>query len=178
MSGCKRILLVAIVTMMSLFQSYSQPKSLGATFSFSSIGIAYEHMLASPESFIEASLKAETAEMFAGRRLYPGISASVVWNNSFKQWDSSEGNTIRLYAGLGLAAGYAADHKDTSGLFGGLKGKIGAECLFARNAIISLTLSPILGLHLVEHPDHYTMKFYKTGLIYTIAPEIGIKYRF
>ena len=178
MSGWGKMILIAAVALLSLLPGHCQSRSLGAAFSFSSIGISYEHGLSETDTYIEASLRAETAEMFAGRQPYPGVSASVLWNNTFKEWVSSAGNTIRLYTGLGLAAGYAPDQKDVYGLFGGLKGKIGGECLFTRNAIISISLVPILGLHMVEHPDHYTMKFYKIGLIYSIAPEIGIKYRF
>jgi hypothetical protein len=178
MSGWGKMILVATVALLPLLPCHCQSRSLGATFSFSNIGISYEHELNAPGTYIETALRAETAEMFAGRKKYPGVSASVVWNNTFKEWESSAGNTIKLYAGLGLAAGYAPDLQDVNGLFGGLKGKIGGECLFTRKTIISIALTPILGLHLVEYPDHYTMKFYNIGLIYSFAPEIGIKYRF
>ena len=178
MNGCIRYIMVIAVTMMSLFPLHSQPKSIGASFTFSSIGLVYEHTQPSSNSFVEVSLKAETAEMFAGRNTYPGISASMTWNIIFKEWLSSEGNLIRLFAGPGAMVGYASDHNEPEGLIIGLKGKIGGECIYGRNVSISLGFSPVIGSHIVNYPDYYSMKIYKNGLYYSVIPEIGIKYRF
>lgn len=116
--------------------------------------------------------------MFAGENTYPGISASMTWNIIFKEWQSSEGNQIRLFAGPGAMLGYASDNNEPEGLIIGLKGKIGGECIYGRNVSISLGFSPIIGSHIVNYPDHYSMKTYKNGLYYSVIPEIGIKYRF
>lgn len=178
MSRLSGILIAVAGTLVSLLHLHSQPKSLGAAFSFSSLGIIYEHKLKTTDSFIELALKAETAEWFAGRSRFPGNSCSLTWNMVFKEWESSEGNTIRLFAGPGVMIGYAMDLMDSEGYIFGLKGRLGGECFFKRNVSISLSMNPVLGSHIVNHPDHYTMKYYKNGLIYSIVPEIGIKYRF
>ena len=170
--------LVTALSLMAVFTSKAQPKSVGASFSISRIGIVYEHDFPESASFLDVSVGAETAELFVGRKNYPGITASLTWNIIFKEWKSSEGNDIRLYAGPGASIGYSADFRDTDGVFFGLKGKIGGECVFARNAVISLSISPVIGSHLVSYPDHYTMKFYLNGIIYSLLPEIGLKYRF
>ena len=46
----------------------AQPKSVGATFSFTGIGICYEHSLAKENSFVQVNLRAETPEVFIGRQ--------------------------------------------------------------------------------------------------------------
>ena len=173
-----KILLFTAGSVLTLLPLHSQPKSVGAVFTFSNIGLVYEHSLAASDSFVELSLRGETAELHAGRQKYPGISASLTWNIVFKEWLSSDGNIVRLFAGPGVMAGYTADFKEVYGFAFGLKGRIGGECCFSRNALISLSLSPVIGSHIVSLPDHNSMKYYKNGLIYCIIPEIGIKYRF
>ena len=178
MTRCIRYILVIAATIISLLPLHSQPKSLGASFTFSSIGIIYEHSVPSTNSFAEVYLKAETAEMFAGRSSYPGISASMTWNIIFKEWQTTEGNQIRLFAGPGAVLGYASDHNEPNGLILGLKGRIGSECIYTRYVSVSLSFSPVIGSHIVNYPDHYSMKTYRNGLYYSVIPEIGIKYRF
>ena len=167
---------VISVALLTASVSYAQPKAAGATFSFKGISLSYEHCM--NDSFLEASLKAETAETFLYRSECPGISGSLTWNFRIREWISSEGNTITVFAGPGLIAGYGPDFKRQSGLFYGLKGRAGIECDFERNVVISLAVSPIIGSHIVFHTDHISMNPYLNGLIYSVLPEIGIKYRF
>ena len=172
-----KLIFSAVVMYASLLSAYSQPKALGTSFSFSNIGIVYEHQTA-PDTFLDVTLKAESTEMFAGRMDHPGFSASVSWNLIVKEWESSEGNSVRIIAGPGVIAGYTADYKDFEGILLGIKGKIGGECLFERNMSISVCICPILGSHIVNRLNHSTMKLYKNGLTYSLIPEIGLKYRF
>lgn len=178
MQGCKKYILVIAAALMSLYQLHAQPKSLGTSVSFRSIGIVYEHGVSFSNSFAEISLKAETAEIFSGIKTYPGISASMTWNIIFKEWDTSEGNHLRLFAGPGAILGYASDLHEPDGFIFGIKGRVGAECIYKRNVSISIGFSPVIGSHIVNLPDHFTMKLYKNGLIYSIIPELGIKYIF
>lgn len=178
MSRLLHIMLVTAGSFMALPSAHAQPKALGASFSFACSGIVYEHYQKSSSSFLEIALKAQTSEMFAGRSQYPGISSSLTWNIVLKEWLSSEGNPIRIFAGPGVIVGYGKDFEETNGLIFGLKGRVGAECSFTRNALISLSLSPILGSHVISYPDHNSMKYYKNGLMYSLIPEISIKYRF
>ena len=80
--GLKTILAFA-VSLLALSSAYAQPKSLGASFSFSGFGLVYDHALKNDMSFMEVSLKAESAEGFLGRSVYPGI------------WSSGNGSLVK-----------------------------------------------------------------------------------
>lgn len=155
----------------------AQPRALGGTFSYSGIGITYEHEIDN-DSFIDAQLRAETASAFTYGNIAPGISASFTWNMMFAGTESRNGNQIRFYAGPGLALGIADDLKSVSGMFFGLKGRVGCECEFPRKVVLSLSLAPVLGAHLKNESGSIIMLPYKMGLLYGIMPEVGIKYAF
>lgn len=155
----------------------AQPRTIGAGISFYGLSVTYEHML-KDNSFLELSLKAESVELSAGRASYPGASASVSWNYILKEWKSEDGNAINFFIGPGVVAGYSSDYKTCDGLILGIKGRIGFECLFIRNIVISATISPIIGTHIVYNDVAASMKYYRNGLQYSLIPEIGIKYRF
>lgn len=156
----------------------AQPKSFGATFSFTGFALSYEHELSNIESFIEASFKAETSEIFLYKTGVPGVSCSIIWNIPLKTWKSGEGNKLTFFAGSGITVGCGNDYDLPYGVFFGLKGRVGVECNFARNVVISASVSPVIGSHIVFYNDHLTMRYYKNGLLYSLIPEIGIKYRF
>ena len=174
----KLLLVVVSALFMSQAISSAQQKSLGATFSFTGFAVSYEHELSKTGSFIEVSVKAETSEIFLYRTVVPGISGSITWNFPLKEWESAEGNKLTCFAGPGLTIGCGNDYNLPYGAFFGLKGRIGVECNFTRNVVISACLSPIIGSHIVFYKDHLTMRPYKNGLIYSLLPEIGIKYIF
>ena len=179
-SGSIPRLLLTVLTalLMSHAVSSAQPKSFGATFSFTGFALSYEHGLSDSGSFIEASVKAETSDIFIYRTSVPGVSASLTWNFPLKEWVSGEGNRLTFFAGPGLTAGCSNDYNNPYGVFFGLKGRIGVECNFARNVVISACFTPVIGSHIVFHSDYLSMKHYKNGLLYSLIPEIGIKYRF
>ena len=173
-----KIILVATASCLTLLPAAAQPKSLGASFSFTGLGLTYEHDYEEYKAFEEVSLKAETSEFILKRRDFPGMSIGVAWNFIIKEWSSSEGNTLRLFVGPGVTAGYTADYKSDAGVFFGLKGRVGGECEFSRNILISLCLLPTIGSHVTMPQGDLSMKYYKNGLIYSLVPEIGLKYRF
>lgn len=155
----------------------AQPKSVGTTWSFGGIGVSYEHIV-SEDSFAEFVMKAEMSEAFLDRDVLPGWSASFSWNIIFKSWSSVCGNKMDFFAGPGISTGYTKEYKDDMGLFFGLKGRVGVECAFTRNAIISLCLAPIIGIHCVHRDGSVKLQCYKYGLIDAVRPEIGIRYCF
>lgn len=156
---------------------HAQPKSIGTSYSFGGAGIVYEHTL-SHDSFAGLSLKAETAEMFMGRTGHPGISASFTWNLILKEWTSSDGNRLNLFAGPGLALGWAKDIRKGDGAVIGLTGRLGMECSFKRKVLISISISPIIGTHAEFLDDSIRMTHYLNGLASSSLPEIGIRYVF
>ena len=171
--------LCTVIIMGCTFSShaYAQPKSMGTSYSFSGISLSYEHYLTA-DSFAEISLKGEMGEMFMGRTEIPGVSASFIWNMKIYDWTSRNGNTVSIFAGPGLTAGWGEDLRKQSGGFIGLKGRVGGECSFNRKVIISVSVSPVIGSHAVLLEDSIRMTYYRNGLLGAVIPEIGIKYRF
>lgn len=172
-------IITLVVAAMTLAAPVSaQPKAVGGTLSYSGFSITYEHTLTDGRSFVEAAVKAETGEMSAGRSQLPGLTLSATWNTVLKEWDTSEDNQLTLFAGPGVTLGYVPDWKSPMGTVVGLRGKLGVECSFKRNIIISASINPVVGCHAVYTPRNITLKFYKNGVIYDMIPEIGVKYRF
>ena len=166
---------------------YARSKAIGATFSYTGVAVSYEHTTKKDNSYLDLSLKAEFSEFTSGRSSYPGISTSLTWNSILKDWTTSEGNTVSIFAGPGVVAGYGKDYsnskKTTSGessdgVFFGIMGKIGVECRFIRRVNLTASISPVIGSHLIYNNGLVTMKWYRNGLYYALVPEIGIKYRF
>ncbi len=155
----------------------AQNKSIGSTFSYSGIGLVYEHSI-EDGSFVELQLRVETASLFSSRRNNPGASASFTWNMIFAEKESHNGNMISFFAGPGAIIGIAPDINSRMGIMFGLKGRVGCECTFARDICISFGISPVLGVHIGRYDGMTNMLLFKNGLLYTIMPEIGIKYAF
>ena len=156
----------------------AQPKAAGASFSMSGIGFSYEHAN-DDERFMEISLKAELWEVFNDRAEVPGVTASFLWNLILKSWKSNEDNTLNIFAGTGISAGYTNDYRQAYGCVLGLKGKIGIECCYMRRNIkLSASISSMIGTHIRKENSTLRMDYYKSGIFNTIMPEIGIKYLF
>lgn len=166
-----------LMTAFFLGEIHAQKRTLGATFSYAGCGISYERQV-NDDTFYEIQLRSETAHMFSSLTDKPGITGSVTWNIVFHECTSSNGNKIRFFAGPGLTAGIADDLLYEKGLLFGLKGRIGAECFFSRRIALSASLSPVLGAHITMRDGMPCMRLYTSGLIYSIIPEIGIRYTF
>ena len=173
-----KTMLVMLMTLLSLGRADAQERnSVGTSWSMSGIGITYERETEA-DAFALVSVQTELGETFTGKGRYPGISASFSWNIVFAQMESRNGVPVRFYAGPGFAAGFAQDFMGPPGLFFGLKGRVGVQCAFARKVNISVSLSPILGLHVSRLDENRITRTYRNGLIQTVLPEIGISYRF
>lgn len=168
-------LLFILAMLMVADAACAQSRALGCTFSYSGTGISYEHRM-DDESFIDAQLRAETASVFTYGSKLPGVSASFTWNMIFASTESVNGNCVRFYGGPGLALGMAEDLNASAGMYFGLKGRVGCECVFPRRIILSFSLSPLLGAHLKRVNSGTTMLPFKMGLLHGIMPEVGIKY--
>lgn len=177
LSSLKRIAVLCLYVCASIYLADAQPKAAGTSYSFSSLGLTYEHTL-NQECFISADIKIETGAFFIDRKHRPGASVSVTGNFIIDTWTSRNGNTISAFAGPGVAAGMSYDFRKGDGYFFGLKGRLGIECLFDRKVSLSICLAPVLGMHMMQVEEHLEMKYYRNGLINAIIPEIGIKYLF
>ncbi len=174
----RRISMICIILCtLFLSEAHAQRKSVGSSFSYSGIGIVYEQTIDS-NSFAELQLKMETTNLYEDRELGAGMSASLSWNMVFADIGTRDGSNVTFYAGPGLALGITGDIDRKSGFMFGLKGKLGAECTFNRNVTLSICLAPVVGLHLGTLNGEWNMVLYRTGLLYAIMPEIGVKYAF
>ena len=154
---------------------FAQENTLGTSWSFSGIGLTYERNV-SPEAFAHISLQAEMSEIFIGKTIYPGLSAAFTWNLVFAQIESRNGIPVRFYAGPGLTAGISGD--TSPGVFFGLKGRAGMQCIFDRKINISISVAPTLGIHVLREEENMITKTYRNGIMQVLMPEIGISYRF
>ncbi len=170
-------IICTLICTLFLGELHAQPKSIGSTFSYAGVGLVYEHEI-DESSFAEIQLRMETSSVFHHRLFKPGAAASFTWNMKFAEMESRDGDRIIFFAGPGAALGFTEDMYIRRGLMFGLKGRVGAECTFDRKISVSLSVSPVLGVHLAMHEGMLNMLLYKIGLAYTIMPEIGIKYAF
>ncbi len=177
LEALKRFAVLSLTVCAAISYADAQPRSVGASFSFSALGATYEHTL-NQDSFINADIKAEMGPYFMDSTRLPGVSASLSGNFIISRWASRNGNTICAFAGPGITAGIAHEFKKDYGYFLGLKGRLGMECLFERKVSISISLAPTLGMHMTIVEGHLEMRYYKGGLINAMIPEIGIKYLF
>lgn len=166
-----------ILTFVNSTSIRAQSRAIGTAYSFSGISLVYDHEV-NNGCFIELALKGEMGEVLAGRSCIPGISASFTWNYILKEWKISDDETLEMFAGPGVSMGYAKDLKRDKGFDFGLKGQFGIEFLFERKAIISLSISPVMGSHVEFNGNAINIRSYNYGLLNSIMPEIGIKYRF
>ncbi len=156
---------------------HAQSKSVGSTFSYAGIGLVYEHGI-DDKSFAEIQMRMETVPLYASRKNGAGISASFTWNMVFAEHTARGGNKVSFFAGPGAMAGIAGDMLNGRGFMLGLKGRVGGECTFLRNITVSMSVSPVVGIHLGVREGMLSMLLYKTGLLYSIMPEVGVKYAF
>lgn len=177
MNGLIKILILCFLTFSVAGKAYAGPKSVGATFCYGNIGLAYEHEIDS-DSFAEIQLRAETICMFDGKSDIPGISGSFTWNLRLAEYKSRNGNVIDFFAGPGLIGGFSQDRNRPENIFLGFKGKIGGECTFCRNIALSISVSPVIGVHFGREDEMLNMHLYRNGLLYSLMPEIGIRYSF
>ena len=155
----------------------AQPKAVSSSWSFSGIGLGYEHM-AGDDCFVQIDLKTDTVDLFNERHWTPGGTLSFTWNLIFKSIVSPYGSKVSFFAGPGAVIGWTDDNKAPAGAIFGIKGRVGAEWTFNRDVSISLSTSPSLAMHLSADDGEYNMRTYRNGLVYGLIPEIGIKYCF
>lgn len=169
--------LAFLALIMNLTVLNAQPRSIGAVFSTSGLGVQYDHCVESGNYF-SVDIMMDTDNLIWENVEHPGVAASFTWNIIFAEKTSSYGNRVSFFAGPGIMAGYVTDLSSKAGFAFGMKGRIGIECRFKRPFILSACIAPTLGIHLTSEIDHVSMKIYKSGLAETIAPQIGIKYAF
>ena len=172
-----KILTVLLMTVSCAGKISAQDNSIGMAYTFSCIGLCYERDIRQ-DTFIDLSLKAETGEILLDRATAPGISASFTWNTILGSRELNETDRIDFFAGPGVHVGWSQDFRKGKGINFGLKGSVGLRFRFARNAEISLCVSPVIGIHMTMQKEGMRMEYYRYGLLNTIIPEAGIRYRF
>lgn len=183
MGPYSKTLAVILLTMLFLCDAYAQERSIGTSWSFAGIGLAYEQNV-NETAFVHVGAQLEMAETFLGRVSSPGGSASFTWNDIIGSTTSRNGNRIIFFAGAGAAAGYSKDFRlkrkeqIMHGGFFGLKGRAGVRIEYGRKVNIAACVAPILGMYLSVKDETLVMRYYRYGLLQTLMPEITISYRF
>lgn len=153
-------------------------RTIGLSFSYNEFSAVLGIPLKSGEHF-RISANMDMDGVISGDSLYPGISTDAVYLFEFARADFPNGESMTFMAGPGAAAGYVREFKGSYGVMASLTGFIGFEYDFAVPVSVSLSLEPCIGLHVSRDRFGYiTMGFYKAGIIYSLAPHIGVKYRF
>ena len=165
------------MTIASYNTAHAQGNAIGTSWSFAGMGLTFERNV-SEEAFTLVSIHAEMTEAFMGRATHPGLSAAFTWNLVFAEIESRNGTPVRFYAGPGLVAGISQDIKTPPGLFFGLKGRLGMQCIFDRRINISVALAPVLGIYVSKEDEYINARAYRHGLLRAFMPEVGISYRF
>ena len=118
--------------------------------------------------------------VFSGKYDSPGISFDFIGQFVFASKKYGNGEVITGYAGPGVTAGYVRGNDGLYGLMAGVCGEIGMEYAFNVPVSLSLSLAPVLGVTVCRPEDsiNFRMGLYEYGLIASLMPRIGIKYRF
>ena len=172
-----RLAIAIILAVASVHMASARNRSMGTSWSLTGIGLTYEYHT-SDNTFAHVAVQAEMGEMFRGTTPYSGLSAAFTWNHIFAQVESANGTPVRFFAGPGIAAGASKDFNGPRGLFLGLKGRLGVQCIYERRVNISLSIAPVLGIQLAKTDENFVTRTYRNGLLQAIVPEIGINYRF
>ena len=163
MTPVTRTLLLICAAMTLCTNAICQPKTAGTSYSFSGVGLTYEYFT-SDDTFVQLQLRTDSVKDAPTKGNEPCFAASATWNIIYKDITSRNGNVIHLTAGPGP--------------FAGLAGRFGGECAFDRRITLSITVTPMLGVHLSRVDDYINMKLFRKGISYAIMPEIGVKYTF
>lgn len=172
-----KVLVTLILTLIMLDIADARPRSLGATFSYAGWGLAYEHSV-KDGGMLEICLRSELSDRFRDMDKAAGMSASFTYGITLTEWISSKGMPLKLNAGPGAYLAWTEDFRQGIGAAFGLKGRICMECCFERNVILTFGAAPVVGVHLRIMEDHVSMKLFRNGLLFSIMPEIGVRYRF
>ena len=178
-----RLIMVIALTMMLPGVTTARERSVGTSWSFTGVGITYEHPL-KESSFLLAGAQLEMSEVFLGTTARPGGSICFTCNDILRRMTSRNGNAVSLFAGAGAAAGYSKDYRLNGrelthhGVFFGVKGRAGVRIEYDRNINITAAVAPVLGMHLSMKDETVMMRYYRYGLLQTLMPEITISYRF
>ncbi len=179
----KRFSGIAVFVLAAVFaatgtDTAAREKTVGMSLAYNEFSATFTMPVKDRET-IMISANLDMSGVIPGDCLFPGVSANVAYLYEFAGITFPSGESMGFLAGPGAGVGYV---RDTSGAYGAmvsLTGCIGFEYVFMVPVSISLTLEPCIGLHLSRDRFGYlSMGFYKAGLIYSLLPHLGIKYRF
>lgn len=179
----RRFILIIAMIILLLGKAYAQERSIGSSWSFSGMGVSYEHPM-KQDTFLHVGAQVEMAEMFLGRTTKAGGSFSFTYNDVLRRMTSRNGNNICIFAGAGAALGYSKDCRlrrtqpTYHGCFFGLKGRAGIRIEYNRKINITAAVAPVLGMHLSVKDETVMMRYYRYGLLQTLMPELTVGYRF
>lgn len=176
----RRTALITIISavLLSCCPVFAQDRSAGLNLSCNELAAAI-HLPLDDEGILCVSANLDLTCVLSGKELFPGVSADIVYLYVFADRRFDSGESMRFYAGPGFSSGYVRNMDGEYGAMASMTGCVGFEYLFNVPFSISLTLEPALGIHF--HQDEYGgvgMDFHMPGLIASLFPHLGIRYRF
>ncbi len=172
-----RLAFISVLIMtLAATASRAQPRSAGGVFSATGIEVSYQHHGAD-STFFELNAGVDFCDVLDGTVSSPGAKLNFSYNFIF--WGHVfDSGYMSASGGIGLAAGYVRQPGELPGPMAGLVGKIGLEYRFKVPVILSLDLSPILGMKLDGTGSESRLKMYSEGLVKSYYPRLGIRYSF
>ncbi len=169
-------IMAVFVTLAAAGNMTAQKKSVGAVIAPDRAGFGYQQFL-DEDTFWNFDVGVDYGAHMLGQDSDPGVRISFGYN--FIIWDKTypEGRS-RIYAGPGITAGYLADKDNSHGGLAGVTGNFGFEHDFGIPVTLSVSISPTLGLHLHNTERGLQLKSYINGLLWSFAPQAGIRYTF
>lgn len=157
----------------------AQDRMIGGTFSFNEFALGFSSQISEKARYaVDANL--DMTGIVLGEYDAPGFSVDFTYQFIIGRKKFPDGEVLSGFAGPGFSAGYVRGTDGKYGLLAGLCGIVGMEYSFRVPVSLSLSVNPVLGLT-VNRPapnSLYRMELYRYGLLYSLVPHLGIKYRF
>ncbi len=165
----------AFMILVMTSEADAQTKSLGVFFAPDRSGFSHQRFLRD-NTFWNIDVAVDYGGCVLGQDVLPGARVSLGYNFIVWEKDHGEGRS-RIYSGPGISIGYVPDKDLLYGGMAGLSGNVGYEYDFRFPVTISLSLSPTVGIHLHNTDSGLQLGTYINGLLWSLAPQLGIRYR-
>lgn len=170
------LILLSIAACSFSDQCLAQPRTFGGQFSLNGIELSYQHS-AGDSVFVDINAGVDFSELLGGKASVPGCKARISYNFLFFRRYYESGSLL-LYAGPGIAVGYVRNKGDFGPMLG-ICGRFGLEFNFeSRPVVFSIDMIPVLPIHMRSSGRESSLDFFRNGLLLSLSPVLGIRYRF
>lgn len=174
------ILLPALLLLLPEVFSYAQNTSpeYGLASSPRGIGLALMTQK-SPAYFNSYSLVADLNGVLSGKRPFPGLKGTYVYDVILKEFTVENDVSACFYAGPGLVAGYVRDTDKPFGVVSGLAGNTGVRFDFKRGVSILAECQADIAVYLSRNQRYgnIDLTLYNAGVVRSFYPHIKIMFK-